>query len=123
MKKNIDIPERKPIWTALSSLYLDTELQWYEFRHIAKVIKESPYSLAEVKMMNSYEVFPILWTNMISVAGEWSGFDDEWVAQKIIDSLTKRNKLKDVWIGLLFKMYKSYFDRHWASVEEYMVDE
>jgi len=58
MKEKIDIPQRRPAWIALSSFYWDAELQWHEFRHIAKVIKESPYSLMEVKEMNSYELFP-----------------------------------------------------------------
>lgn len=120
MENDFDIAERTPIWIALSKFYLDTELQSYEFRHIAKVIKESRFSLAEVKIMNSYEVFPVLWTNSITVAGVWSGFDEEWLVKEIIVSLKKRNRIKDFFLRLWFTTYKSYFAAYWECVDAYV---
>jgi len=40
---------RKPLWIALSNLFLDTELQDYNHTHIAKMMHESGYSFAEIE--------------------------------------------------------------------------
>ncbi len=115
MEKNINIKERKPIWIALSEFYLDTKLQESNFRHIAFKIIESPYSLDKVKEINKYEIFPILQPNLLSVAGEWAGFDEEWLVKGITDSLKKRNAIKKLVIEssyLTFKwMHKGYWDK------------
>lgn len=119
MENDFDIAERTPIWIALSKFYLDTELQSYEFRYIAKVIKESRFSLAEVKIMNSYEVFPVLWKNSITVAGVSSGFDEQWLVKEIIVSLKKRNRIKDFFLRFWFNTYKRYFTEYWECVDAY----
>ncbi len=87
MNDTLNIEERKPIWIVLSEFYLDTELQESDFRHIAFKIIESPYSIDKVKEINKYEVFPVLQPNLLSVAGEWAGFDEEWLINSITDSL------------------------------------
>jgi hypothetical protein len=99
---------------------LDTELQSYEFRHIARVIKESPYTLEQIKKINSYEVFPVLGLNLISVAGVWSGFDEEWMIEKMIHSLKRRTKLKDLRLKLTFRLFKGGFNSYWDAVEAYL---
>lgn len=65
----------------------------------------------------------MLWTNLISAAGEWSGFDEDWMVEIIIDSLERRNKLKDLIIKLVFKMLKGGFSDDWDKVEAYMREE
>jgi hypothetical protein len=115
MNETLNIEERKPIWIALSEFYLDTELQESDFRNIAFKIIESPYSLEEVKNINKYEVFPVLQPNLLSVAGEWAGFQEEWLINSITDSLTKRNSIKRAGIEgswLTFKwMQKDYWEK------------
>ena len=115
MNDPINIEKRKPIWIALSEFYLDTELQESDFRHIAFKIIESPYSLDEVKEINKYEIFPVLQLNLLSVAGEWAGFPEEWLINNITDSLNKRTAFKKIGIEsswLTFKwMQKDYWER------------
>lgn len=75
---------RKPLWIALSDLFLDTELQDYNYAYIAKAMKESEYSMDEIEDILMLEVFPVCIANLHSVAGEWAGFDEAWVCSTII---------------------------------------
>jgi hypothetical protein len=113
MKKEINIEARKPIWLALSEFYLDTELQEIDFKYITEKILESPYSLEEVKQINKYEVFPILQLNLLSVAGVWAGFDEEWLIKSIIKSLNKRNKVNKLVIESSYLTLKWICTDYW----------
>jgi hypothetical protein len=112
MNETLNIEERKPIWIALSDFYLDTELQESDFRHIAFKIIESPYSLEEVKEINKYEIFPVLQPNLMSVAGEWAGFPENWttlyIANRAFGGLRKFSAIyqhRQI-VDLAFKMNK-----------------
>ena len=74
-----DLLLRAPVWEALSDFWLDTELQDFQFDHIACVIAASPYSIEEVIAIHNYEVAPAVSANLGSIAGEWAGFDIEWL--------------------------------------------
>lgn len=75
---------RKPLWVAMSDLFLDTELQDFHFIFIAKKMHESGYSLDELEDILMLEVFPVCIANLHSVAGEWAGFEEEWVINAIV---------------------------------------
>lgn len=117
MKNKIDIENRKPIWIAVSELYLDTELGKNDFKHIAIIIKESPYTFKEVKEIDKNEVFPILQYNLLSVAGEWAGFDDKWLIDEIEKSINKRNFIKQQFLKLFYFMFKSMNEENWFAIE------
>lgn len=71
------------MWEALSGLFLDTELQPGEDACIARVLARSGYADAELDAILRYEVGPVLTPNLLSVAGEWAGFDVDWLAERI----------------------------------------
>lgn len=119
-----DIEHRRPIWEQLSNLYLDTELGDEDISSICTTIQASPYDLQAVKEIDLYEVFPILQMNLMSMAGEWAGFDREQLYKKCEEAYSKRNnrlyrftcKLnhhfwcwmrKDYWIRIEQQMNKS----------------
>ena len=83
-----DISERRPVWEALSDLFLDTELQPYHYTPIASVLAGSPYSLEEIKTILIDEVYPVLIWNLQTVAGEWAAFDGDRLQAAIL----KRNQ-------------------------------
>ena len=118
MTEPFNIEDRKPIWIALSEFYLDTELQDSDFRHIALTILESPYTLDEVKKINKYEVFPILQVNLLSVAGEWAGFDEAWLVDKITTRLKTKTKLSDIGVEASYQMFKWMSKRYWDNLEK-----
>ena len=118
MNETLKIKERKLIWIALSEFYLDTELQESDLRDIAFKIIESPYSLDEIKKINNYEVFPVLQPNLLSVAGEWAGIDEEWLIKNITDSLAKRNTIKKIGIESSYLSVKWMCKDYWEKLEK-----
>lgn len=113
----INLADRQPVWQALASLYLDTELQAEDFALIAQQIAASPYSLAEAKAINRYEVFPTLYRNLLSIGGEWTGFDNAWLSKHISETVAKQNALTNLIMGIFYFFFKSSFDRHWQQIE------
>ncbi len=73
---------RIPVWNALSDLYLDTDVA-LSHRYIVRTLAASPYSLDELHGMLMYDVHPALYPNLMSVAGEWAGFDEAWLLERI----------------------------------------
>lgn len=80
----LDIDRRRPVWLALSELYLDTQLQASDHQRIADVIVASGYTLDEVEAMLRHEVGPVLGANGRSIAGVWDGFDEHWLTEAIL---------------------------------------
>lgn len=118
--KPINLKDRKPIWLALSEFYLDTELQESDLKEIASKIRESPYSLEDVKTINKYEVFPVLQPNLFSVTGEWTGFNEEWLTKNITASLAKRNTFKKLRIECSYVMFKWMCNDYWQKLEKHI---
>jgi hypothetical protein len=82
-----DLEHRRPVWLALSDLFLDTELQPDHLAHIARILARSPYSLPELESILYDEVYPVCIVNLQTVAGEWDGFDEEWLEESILKKL------------------------------------
>lgn len=72
-----------PVWDALSSLFLDTDIS-LERSWRARILAQSPYSIAELEEILTEEVRPVCWWNMLAVAGPWAGFDLEWLRDSIL---------------------------------------
>lgn len=86
-----DLEARRPVWEALSTLFLDTDTSLLR-QYRAKLLAESPYSVTELETILRDEVFPICSWNMMSIAGEWAGFDPSWLEQKILRRLRARHR-------------------------------
>ena len=77
-----DIENRRPVWQALSDLFLDTDTSLpREWR--ARQLSQSPYSLDELEEILVTEVYPACRGNLFSIAGEWAGFDMDWLEGRI----------------------------------------
>jgi hypothetical protein len=74
---------RIPVWIALSDLYLDTDVVAFH-GHITSTLAASPYSLDALHEMLMYDVHPALYPNLLSMAGEWAGFDETWLIERIL---------------------------------------
>lgn len=90
MMDSAEIERRKPEWTALSDLWLDTEITDDWLAHIARVMHESGYSMTELRHIYLYEVAPVVYVNTHVVTGEWVGFDEAWLHRRIVDSICRR---------------------------------
>jgi len=118
---NSDLEPRSGIWLALSDLYLDTELSDNDFKYIAKKIQESPYDIEEVKHINRYELYPLLYPNLLSIFGIWSGFDKEELAASITDRLSRKSWINNLYTNILYVLlHRKYFHTHFAHIEKYL---
>lgn len=84
------LAERAPVWIALSELFLDTELQSNDYEHIARILAASPYSEKKLEEILRFEVTPVLKYNLMSVAGEWAGFDEAQMRERMAPLIDKR---------------------------------
>ena len=102
---------------ALSEFYLDTELGDEEIHRIAATLKESGYTIEELKEINYDEVAPVVSPNLMSTAGVWAGFDEEWLIDEVIKRINN-GKPK----SLFNKIYRRYIDwmtnRYWKQISE-----
>ena len=74
---------REPLWVALSGLFLDTEPDAADFERMAHAVRASGLSPAEIDTVLWDELFPVLAPNLLSVAGQWGYFDEEWLRTRI----------------------------------------
>lgn len=94
MLNNQQIEQRKPVWEALSNLWLDTELDEADLEFIASVLDQSHLSVPELHWIYLYEVAPVVYINLWSVAGEWAGFNQEWLVEQILNKIKNTNRIK-----------------------------
>lgn len=108
---------RQPVWIALSEFYLDTELGENELQVITKVFKDNGYTIEELKEINYDEVAPIVSRNLVSTAGEWSGFDEEWLVGKILKRINK-GKPRPFFNTIYRRYIDSMTNRYWRQISE-----
>lgn len=83
-----DAARRLPVWQALADLYLDTKLDALSLQQIAGVLAGSGYTWPEIQAINYDEVAPALWFNVQDIAGEWAGWDEKWLLERISSTYT-----------------------------------
>lgn len=79
-----ELPIRRPVWLALSELFLDTSLSSGDLDRVARELSRSPYSIDELDEILLWEVYPACRSNLVALAGEWAGFGPEWLESKIV---------------------------------------
>ena len=72
---------RRPLWIALSDLYLDTEPDW---ERVAALCATSPFEISALRRILFDEVHPVVHLNLWSTAGVWDGFDQDWLVESIL---------------------------------------
>lgn len=68
---------------AISELFLDTHLEEEDFARLRDILNESQLSIDELDLIYHDEIAPLLYGNLEATAGEWSGFDPDWLELKI----------------------------------------
>jgi hypothetical protein len=106
------ITERIPVWKVLSEFFLDTELQPSDYEHIAKVLAGSRFSEEEIEEILVGEVCPVCRGNALSSAGEWVGFDTDWLKDNCAKHIGRRPLSKKLSSLLNGWMYSN----HWNQV-------
>jgi hypothetical protein len=65
-----ELVRRRPVWSAMSDLFLDTEVRW-QLPFVVRACARSSYELAALDRIFWVEVFPLAIGNLMQVAGEW----------------------------------------------------
>jgi hypothetical protein len=100
-----EIARRKPVWLALSELWLDSELTDNDITHIATKMVDSGYSLAELRVICDSEIAPVVYSNLRSSAGVWDGFDEHWLYEKIISEMNKPKRWQDALLDPIRRVF------------------
>lgn len=88
-----EIRIRRPIWSLLSELWLDAELGDRQRELFALELSGSTFSVAELRDIHDREVAPVVSRNLDSIAGEWAGFDPDWLAERCAKAADDRDTL------------------------------
>ena len=75
----INEKERKA-YIALSDLFLDTVI---DVDCVASALRPLHISTSTLYDMLRYDLFPILYPNLLGVAGVWDAFDEVWLLSQI----------------------------------------
>jgi hypothetical protein len=104
-----------PVWCALADLFLDT---WFDppyYERIAATLRASGYTEAELRSVFYEEVAPAFAFNMFDVAGEWAGWQEEFVHDRMLEVIRKKNRLNVLgWLGK--RRLRRYVDREWEKL-------
>ena len=109
--------DRLRLWSALSDLFLDTEIDDHTFGYIARVIREDGYTSEEAEHVLWQEVYPVLEANLRSVAGVWAGWPDEWLIRNIRVSSTPPERTAIMGEPGIIHEIRSCWDRVRACLE------
>jgi hypothetical protein len=110
-----DVERRRPVWHALSELFLDTELQPDDYRLIAGVLRRSGLEPDALREILESEVAPAFKFNLMQIAGEWA----PWTEQEAHDIVQKRLAAAErprAGASLLKRPFKSYLDKEWEKI-------
>ncbi len=96
-----DLDDRIPVWEAMSCLFLDADVSLQREAN-AQELATSPYTVEELDRILSQEVYPVCGSNLQSVAGEWSGFDRDWLVATIQQ---RQGQAPGIWTRLAGRMW------------------
>lgn len=110
------LDSKQKLWIALSDLFLDTDVRLF-FDHIIDEMAASGFTDEEVKCICMEEVAPALAFNLFDIAGEWCGFDQGWLIERIehMQSLGLRRFLNAM-------ATKRYVDKVWKELLNYRAE-
>lgn len=83
-----DVAKRLPVWSILSETFLDSELNDQDYDRIALELARSGFAAQTLEQVFKREVAPAFCVNMLGVAGEWRGWPDDFIKERV---LQKRN--------------------------------
>ncbi len=107
---NDDVEFRAPVWQALGEFFLDNEPQ---LEYVVRVCAESPYSLKELDQILFSEVWPALSQNLASMAGEWAGWNRDWLSKRVLEKY-KTGSSRLWWLNPV----KLFFCSAWLRVRK-----
>lgn len=89
-----EIADRVPVWYALSEIFTGRELQDYDYRWMAQVLKASGKSREEILTILDEEVAPVLQINLLySPVPVMQGWSEEDVKEMVLAYVIRKPTL------------------------------
>ena len=79
-----ELSRRRPVWEAMSTFFLDNELDDSQLREIAGTLRASGYTESQLDDILTTELAPLLYPNTFDMTGVWNGFDVDWIEREIL---------------------------------------
>lgn len=98
-----ELERRRPVWVALSELWLDNELDDALRERLAHELARSPFDEPELRAIHEHEVAPALASNLGSIAGEWGGFDPLWLEARCLEAAERGPSAAVRWFGRVLR--------------------
>ena len=113
-------PAEKKCCTLLSELFLDIWLGPHDHFLIARGLRKLDLPVDTIEHMLHYEVFPVLWTNFLCTAGEWGGWDEDWLADQVEKwRKSAGNLLYMGWVWLWWRCFENPLMEHWNEIKKW----
>ncbi|EKK5245651.1 hypothetical protein ACI00O_000005 [Cronobacter sakazakii] len=106
-----EIASRVPVWHALSEIFTGRELQDYDYRWMAQVLKASGKNREEILTILDEEVAPVLQMNLLySPAPVMQGWSEEDVKEMVLEYVIRKPTLIErlVPARILLKQRRKY---------------
>lgn len=114
-----EIQNRIPVWCALAQLFLDTELHPADFARIAAVIFQAGLSAEEAEKILNQEVAPAFTSNLLNVAGEWAGWSDEFIKERVLAHLKAKTAQRAI-AKIRARGHRSLYMGAWKEVARWL---
>lgn len=112
-----EVARRLPVWAALSRVFLDTDLSERDYAAIAAAIDQAGFTAVEARAIFKDEVAPAFAANLRSVAGEWAGWPDDFVRERV---LAKRGSIVAKALNRLFD--RDVLSQEWGKIAACLSD-
>ena len=100
-----EIERRRPVWHALSDLFLDTDISLF-YPSIRIALSQSGYDQAKLWHILWHEVAPVFAWNLYSATGVWDGWSEQDVAAKVLSRLNRPLRVfNSLGVHLLHRKY------------------
>lgn len=109
---------------ALADMFRDTELQATDVDYIASTLLAAGFSSAQARAILFDEVAPVFGKNLVSVAGNWTGWSDEFVVREVRAYLAQNQRVR--WRrlfslqGLAGAWVKRNLKMDWGQIQQRM---
>lgn len=111
------VAQRRPIWEALSCLWLDQPVDDSMLDTTARTLAGSAYSWPDIEAIYQDEVLPVVHRNLsVSGAWVWSGFDPDWLAQRCSQQLNRDRSASRLSRWWLWRKHRRLLGQHWESL-------
>jgi hypothetical protein len=110
---------RKRVWMAFAEHFLDTETR-QELPQAALAAVEAGFSVEEAREIWCYEVTPAVGANLWSVAGEWAGWDEEWLVATVAEAARRRRRPPGIGSYLAYRATVHFGHASWVAIERLM---